>query len=72
VLTDGRVLRHVVARALGDAERPLDDASLRAKVIDCATRAAVPLTLSAADRLAERIMRLEHEPDVGSVLASYT
>ena len=72
VLTDGRVLRHVVARALGDAERPLDDASLRAKFIDCATRAAVPLTLSAADRLAERIMRLEHEPDVGSVLASYT
>jgi 2-methylcitrate dehydratase PrpD len=69
VLHDGRRLRHAVPQALGDPTRPLDDASLHAKFIDCAQRAAAPLTLSAATAMADRILQLEREPDVGAVLA---
>jgi 2-methylcitrate dehydratase PrpD len=65
---DGRVLHHVVPSALGDPARPLDDAALRSKFIDCALRAAVPPTRLAAEQLADRIMTLEGESDVGAAL----
>jgi 2-methylcitrate dehydratase PrpD len=68
VLRDGRVLTHSVAGALGDAARPLDDAALRAKFVDCAMRAAVPFSPGSAQRLADRIMNLEREPDAGALL----
>jgi 2-methylcitrate dehydratase PrpD len=70
MLRDGRRLRHTVAQALGDPSRPLDDAQLRAKFIDCAARAAAPLARPTAAALADRIMQLERERDVGALLAT--
>jgi 2-methylcitrate dehydratase PrpD len=70
-LSDGRALHHGVSRALGDPERPLDDVALRAKFINCASRAARPVTPAAAERLAERIFTLEREPDAGAALTTH-
>jgi MmgE/PrpD C-terminal domain len=70
VLAGGRTLHDSVFQALGCPERPLDDAALHAKFIDCASRAARPLTNAAAQRLAERIFTLEREVDVGAVLTA--
>ena len=67
-LTDGRELHHGVAHALGDPRRPLEDSALHSKFIDCATRAAHPLSVAAAEQLAARIWALEREPDVGALL----
>jgi len=69
VLRDGQVLRQSIYGALGDAARPLDDAALRAKFVDCAMRAATPLSQVSAERLADRIMNLEQESDAGGLLA---
>ncbi len=68
-LQDGSVLHQKISSALGDPARPLNDAALRWKFVDCAQRAATPLSLIAAERLAERIMTLELEPDAGRLLA---
>ena len=68
-LKDGRVLRHRVLQALGHPTRPLSDASLRAKFVDCTMNAALPLTRCCAETLADRIMNLECEPDVGALLS---
>jgi len=68
-LNDGRVLRQSISHALGDPTRPLNDASLRAKFIDCTLHAALPPTRHAAEALADRIMNLEREPDVGALLS---
>jgi 2-methylcitrate dehydratase PrpD len=68
-LKDGRVLRHSIPHALGDPTRPLSDAALRAKFIDCTMNAAVPLTRRGAQSLADRIMNLEREQDVGALLS---
>jgi hypothetical protein len=67
-MNDGRVLQHAVPHALGAPVRPLDDAALRGKFIDCALRASVPPTRLAAEQLADRIMTLERESDVGAAL----
>jgi 2-methylcitrate dehydratase PrpD len=69
-LKSGSVLRHKISAALGDAARPLDEASLRAKFVDCAMHAAIPLTRGSAERMADRILNLEREPDAGALLAS--
>jgi 2-methylcitrate dehydratase PrpD len=69
-LRDGRRLQHAVAQAAGDPARPLSDATLRAKFLDCAARAAVPLTRPGAERLADRIFSLEFEEDAGLVLSA--
>lgn len=66
-LTDGRVLRAEVANARGCPERPLDEAELVAKFIDCASRAKVPVADPAA--LAARILRLEECEDVGALFS---
>lgn len=68
-LQDGSVLQQEILSALGDPARPLSDAALRAKFVDCAQRAATPLSPMAAERLADRIMNLEQEPDAGGLLA---
>jgi 2-methylcitrate dehydratase PrpD len=68
VLKDGRRLRHTVENALGDPSRPLSDDTLHRKFVDCAGRAVVPRPCDEASVLAERIMALEHETDVGAVL----
>jgi 2-methylcitrate dehydratase PrpD len=66
VLRDGRRLAGEVDNALGCPQRPLSDAVLRAKFLDCAGRAAVP---PSAERLADAIMELEHCDDVGRLFA---
>lgn len=68
VMADGSMHRQHVERARGDPCRPLDDAALQAKFVDCAARAAVPLTRAAAIQLAERIWMLDAVPDVGAAL----
>lgn len=68
-LNDGRVLGQSILHALGDPARPLSDASLHAKFIDCTLHAALPLNRSAAETLADRFMNLEREPDVGTLLS---
>jgi 2-methylcitrate dehydratase PrpD len=70
MLKDGRQLQHVVEQAIGDPRRPLSDAALRDKFVDCASRSATPLDSDAAQRLADRIFSLEHEPDAGLVLSA--
>jgi 2-methylcitrate dehydratase PrpD len=70
VLAGGHALHESVSQALGCPERPLDDAALHAKFMDCASRAARPLTRAAAERLAERIFTLERELDAGAALTS--
>jgi 2-methylcitrate dehydratase PrpD len=69
-LTDGRALHHSVRHPTGDPSRPLTDADLRAKFIDCAARAARPLTAAAAAQLADKIMSLENESDTGAIIAA--
>jgi 2-methylcitrate dehydratase PrpD len=68
-LNDGRRLQAVVPHALGNPSRPLSDAALRAKFIDCAARAATPLPLAAAWQLADRILSLECATDAGAAIA---
>jgi 2-methylcitrate dehydratase PrpD len=70
VLSDGRELHQSAQIALGDPKRPLDNGELRAKFLDCAARAARPPPRAAAERLADRIMSLEKEPDIGLLLSA--
>jgi 2-methylcitrate dehydratase PrpD len=70
VLTDGRSISHRVEQAMGDPARPLDDAALRSKFIDCAGRAAQPRSRQATEDLADRILSLENETDVGALLGA--
>jgi 2-methylcitrate dehydratase PrpD len=69
-LRDGRELRHTVVRALGDPTRPLSDAALREKFIDCAARAANPMERARAASCADRILGLDEEPDAAAALAA--
>ncbi len=69
-LRDGRVLSHSIARALGDPSRPLEDDALREKFIDCASRAAYPITRTQAMKFADRVFSLTREPDVTAVFQS--
>ena len=66
-LGDGRILHQAVAHAAGSPAHPLSDAALHAKFMDCAGRAAVPMTASGAQELAERLWALESEADVGAL-----
>jgi 2-methylcitrate dehydratase PrpD len=68
LLSDGRTLHHGVRKALGDPSRPLDDAALRGKFVDCTARAARPLSRIMAERLADRIFALEREIDAGAAI----
>jgi 2-methylcitrate dehydratase PrpD len=66
-LKDGRVLETSVANALGCSDRPLGEAALIAKFVDCAGRAPMPLAPEAAHALADRILTLESCSDVGAI-----
>lgn len=68
-LADGRSVSAECANALGCPDRPLDDAALIAKFVDCAGRAARPLAPDAAATLAQRILTLDNCADVGALLA---
>jgi 2-methylcitrate dehydratase PrpD len=68
-LNDGSVLHQTILHALGDPTRPLNDAALQAKFVDCGMHARLPLSRQGAETLADRIMNLEREPDVGALLS---
>jgi 2-methylcitrate dehydratase PrpD len=67
-LRDGRVLADVVGHAIGHPDAPLDDATLRAKFIDCATRASRPCTRFQAEEFARHVADLAAVPDAGRAL----
>ena len=67
-LRSGETLEHEVARAFGEPTRPISDALLRAKFVDCAAHAAVPLTRERAHCLAERLLNLDSEAAVTNLL----
>jgi 2-methylcitrate dehydratase PrpD len=69
-LNDGRALQGAVAHALGNPSRPLSDAALRAKFMDCAARTAMPMPRVAAETLADRIQALERTTDAGATIAA--
>lgn len=64
-LPDGRAWREEIREPRGSPARPLDDAALIAKFIDCTGRALQPLAPAAATRLAERLLQIGREPNVG-------
>lgn len=66
---DGRTLRQEVLDPLGSPARPLDEAQLVAKFVDCAGRAQLPLAMQPATALARRILDLENAPDAGALIA---
>jgi 2-methylcitrate dehydratase PrpD len=68
--TDGRKLRWQVLDPCGSPARPLEDAELVAKFVDCAARAQQPLPAQNAAELARRILDLGKEADAGAALAS--
>jgi 2-methylcitrate dehydratase PrpD len=61
-MLDGRTLHAEVAIPLGSPERPLDDAALRAKFIDCAAHAAAPLANPGA--AADELLSIATVPDI--------
>ena len=48
----------------------LEDDALREKFIDCASRAAYPITRTQAMKFADRVFSLTREPDVTAVFQS--
>lgn len=68
-LTDGRKFTAALERARGTPDNPLGEAALVDKFVDCAGRAAVPLSVAKARELAGRILALEECADVGALLS---
>ena len=66
---DGRQLDKWVDIATGHPTRPLSDAQLTAKFVDCARRAHVPLGEALARKLADAVWRLETSDDVSATLS---
>lgn len=69
-LRDGRRLHESVAQAAGHPGRPLGDAALIEKFVDCTSRAARPLADGAARALAARVLALDGVPDAALSLAA--
>lgn len=68
-LRDGRTLRHEVLEPRGSPARPLGEAELSAKFVDCAGRARQPLPPEESAALASRILSLADAEDAGEVIA---
>lgn len=68
-LADGRVLQAAQEQTRGCPEKPLSRGELVGKFVDCATRAARPLSPDAAQTMAGRILDLEHCADVGALFS---
>lgn len=66
-LADGRTLQAAQDFTRGCPEKPLSEAELLGKFVDCATRAEIPLSQEAARELAGRILSLEQCEDVGEL-----
>lgn len=67
-LRDGSVRYHAIAQAAGHPDRPIDDAGLIAKFVDCARYAATPLSADEAEMLAHRILRFPTESAAATLL----
>ncbi|HSG56110.1 MAG TPA: hypothetical protein VLA45_11710, partial [Paracoccaceae bacterium] len=67
VLHDGRRFEAALDRARGTSDNPLSDGQMIAKFVDCAGRAARPMSTGQAQDLAGRIMSLEDCADVGAL-----
>ncbi|MEG3152492.1 MmgE/PrpD family protein [Sphingomonas sp. ZT3P38] len=70
VLRDGTRLEQWVDVAAGHVSRPIDDAGLQAKFIDCAGRAQQPLSGEGAAALATAIWSLDEAPDAALALSA--
>jgi 2-methylcitrate dehydratase PrpD len=68
-LTDGRRYASEIDQALGHPDRPMTDARLRGKFVDCATRAAVAMTVVEAQELCDRILSLELDVPIERALS---
>jgi 2-methylcitrate dehydratase PrpD len=68
-LKDGRHFECEIEQALGHPTRPMSDERLRAKFIDCAERAAVPMSRDEAEALCDRILTLDSAANVDNALA---
>jgi 2-methylcitrate dehydratase PrpD len=68
-LADGRAFDCAIEPPLGNPSRPMSDERLRAKFIDCALRAAVPMSRADAEALCDRILALDSATDVDTGLA---
>lgn len=66
---DGRAFERWVEVAAGHPSRPLSDAQLTAKFLNCAARAYLPLDAPAATQLAEAIRQLDASRDVSATLS---
>lgn len=58
-LNDGRRFDCEIEQALGHPSRPMSDERLRAKFIDCATRAAKPMSLAEAEAFCTRVWAID-------------
>jgi 2-methylcitrate dehydratase PrpD len=67
-LDDGRCFTAEIPQALGHPTRPLDDSRLSAKFIDCAMRAAKPMSKQQAGAFASRLMSAEQVYDFDELL----
>ena len=68
-LKDGRTLAGRVDAPLGSLAAPIGDAALIDKFVSCWGCAAAPLTPSAAERLARRILEIDTSDDSGACFA---
>lgn len=66
-LMDGSTLQASVPMPLGCPDRPLSREALIVKFVDCAARAARPITASRAEEIAHRLLGIDTEPDSGRV-----
>jgi 2-methylcitrate dehydratase PrpD len=69
-LVDGKRFNTEITQALGHPSRPLDDARLTAKFVDCVKRAAKPMSATDASDLGIRIMSLEQLSGIDAALGT--
>ncbi|HVF15612.1 MAG TPA: MmgE/PrpD family protein [Steroidobacteraceae bacterium] len=67
-LNGGSRFEAEIPQALGHPTRPLDDSRLVAKFVDCAMRAAKPMSRDDAEALAERLMGADAADGLGKLL----
>lgn len=67
-LASGQSLGAEVTEPLGSPARPLDDAALLRKFVDCLGQSRLAVPAAAAARLAQRLLGIEAEADAGAVL----
>ncbi|WP_294298341.1 MmgE/PrpD family protein [uncultured Sphingomonas sp.] len=63
VMQDGQRLHLAIPQAAGHPDYPTSDEDLRAKFVDCAMRAAMPMTRPQATRLADTILAVDDGAD---------